>query len=109
VNQLLTETLEDIVNTKVKLNSQLNGVMEYAARLEEDVFACENYSARRIQWEMDDAKRLLLASRRIALASGKGRNQDCRSGGSNESNNLLVFQGIIRKNHLLVTVVVLGK
>lgn len=59
-------------NLKYYKYNILTGVLEYAARLEEDIFACENYAARRIQWEMEDARRLFLASRRIAFASGRG-------------------------------------
>ena len=51
------------------LGVRLDGLVTYQKQLEQDIFACENVAARRIEWEIADAKRLLLASRRIALAS----------------------------------------
>ncbi|CAD7965873.1 unnamed protein product [Amoebophrya sp. A25] len=69
VNSILEDTMATMRKNQEIVNTRLDGLIMYQRQLEQDLFACENVSARRVEWEIADAKRLLLASRRIALAA----------------------------------------
>mmetsp|Transcript_11374 Transcript_11374/g.27774 ORF Transcript_11374/g.27774 Transcript_11374/m.27774 type:complete len:594 (-) Transcript_11374:870-2651(-) len=69
VNQILEDALAEMRKNHDIVNTRLDGLIMYQRQLEQDLFACENMAARRVEWEIADAKRLMLASRRIALAS----------------------------------------
>lgn len=68
VSAQLEKTIQNVMREKDITNKRIDGLVEYQTQIETDLLSCENVYCRRMEWEVLDAKKLLMGARRVILA-----------------------------------------